>query len=55
MLKFVGAAVILAVVVVLAGVSLGFINFGVDASVTPKGQQQLQDVRNTVADQVRGK
>ena len=55
MLRVIGLVGVLAIVGVLVGVSTGLINFGVNASVTPKGHQQLQDVRNTVADQVRGK
>ena len=54
MLKFVGGLVLVGAVAFGAAFAFGLVDFGASASLTDKGQAQVQDTRNTLADQVRG-
>lgn len=54
MLKTIGFLVLLSVLCAGIAMFLGYASFSGPASLTQKGQQQVQDVRNDVADLVRG-
>lgn len=54
MLKFIGAAVVVGGIAFGAAVGTGLVSFKADAEVTPKGKQQVQELRKDLADHIRG-
>lgn len=54
MLKFIGAVALIGGIGLGAAVYTGVLDFHADAKVTQKGEAQVQDLRNSAADFVRG-
>jgi len=54
MFKFVGVVAVLGTVALGAAVYTGVLDFSAPATVTPKGEQQVQELRNSAADAIRG-
>ena len=53
MFKVIGAVVVVGGIALAVAVGTGLVNFKADASVTPKGQQQVHELRNNLADHIR--
>ena len=54
MIKFIGVVTIVGGVALGAMVGSGVLDFNATAKVTPKGQAQVQELRSSAADMVRG-
>jgi hypothetical protein len=55
MLRFIGALVVIAAVIIGIGVCTHYVDVGVRAKITQQGQQNIQKARNNLADEIRGK
>jgi hypothetical protein len=54
MLKFIGAVALIGGVGLGAAVYTGVLDFNATAKVTPKGEAQVQELREQAADAIRG-
>ena len=55
MLRFIGALVVIAVVIVGIGVCTHNVEVGAHARMTKQAEQNVRKVRNNLADEIRGK
>lgn len=54
MLKFIGAVAVIGIIGLGAGMATGVLNFKADASLTQKGHEQVKQLRESVAEKIRG-
>ena len=54
MFKVIGVVTFFGAVALAAAVYMGVLDFDANATVTPKGEQQIQELRNQTADAIRG-
>jgi len=54
MLKFIGGLVLVGGIGLAVAVGTGVVDFHTDAKLTAKGTAQVQELRNSAADSIRG-